>query len=179
MSNNNINFQINYQKGDTSALDSLRKELAELKIAASNIDIAFDDAEMKQYIGSITALENALNGAFDVNLNTINIQKFNKLLAQSGLNAKSLQQGLSLMGSAGDKAFLHLTSQLMQFNTATKQTNKFLDSIANSFFNTIKYTAFNTVLNNISGTIQKATGYVKSLDSSLNDIRIVTKQSSE
>lgn len=179
MPNNNINFQINYQKGDTSVLDSLRKELMELKSLASNLDFNLDEHEMQSFIGSITTLEKSLNKAFDVNLNTINIQKFQQLLAQSGTNLTTIRQGLSLAGAAGDQAFLHLTSQLMKFNTATKQSTKFLDSIANSFFNTVKYSVFNTILNRIMGIVQSATGYVKSLDTSLNDIRIVTGKSAD
>lgn len=178
-SNNNINFKINYQKGDTSALDNLKKELIELKSLASNLDMGFSPEEINQLLPAVSALERALNSAFDVRLNTINIQKFNQILAQSGLNAKSLQEGLSVAGAAGDKVFLQMTSQLMKFNTATKQTNKFLNDIANSFFNTVKYSVFNTILNNVMGTVQKATGYVKSLDSSLNDIRIVTGKSAD
>ena len=178
-SNNNINFKINYQKGDTSALDNLKKELIELKSLASNLDMGFSPEEINQLLPAVSTLERALNSAFDVRLNTINIQKFNQILAQSGLNAKSLQEGLSVAGAAGDKVFLQMTSQLMKFNTATKQTNKFLNDIANSFFNTVKYSVFNTILNNAMGTVQKATGYVKSLDSSLNDIRIVTGKSAD
>ncbi len=177
--NNNINFQVNYQKGDTSALDNLRKELLELRKLSSNIDVGFSDQEVQKITNTVTILERALNKSFDVNLNTINIQKFTQLLAQSGMNIKILQQNLSMLGGAGNKVFLDLTAQLMQFNTATKQTTKFLDNIANSFFNTIKYTAFNAMLNNITGSIQKANGYVKNLDSSLNDIRIVTGKSAD
>lgn len=36
-----------------------------------------------------------------------------------------------------------------------------------------------SIINNIAGTVQKAYGYVKNLDSSLNDIRIVTGKSAE
>lgn len=179
MPNNNINFKINYQKGDTSALDNLKKELNELKSLASNIDMGFSPDEINQLLPTVSTLERALDSAFDVRLNTINVQKFNQILAQSGMNAKSLQQSLSVAGAAGDKVFLQMTSQLMKFNTATKQTNKFLNDIANSFFNTVKYSIFNTILNNIMSTVQRASGYVKSLDSSLNDIRIVTGKSAD
>ena len=100
MPNNNINFQINYQKGDTSALDSLRKELQELKGLASNLDLGLSPDEINKLLPAVSALERAMNGAFDINLNTVNIQKFNQLLSQSGMNIKTIQQGLSIAGAA-------------------------------------------------------------------------------
>jgi methyl-accepting chemotaxis protein len=72
-----------------------------------------------------------------------------------------------------------MTGQMMQFNETTVHTSKILDNISSSLFNTVKYTAFNAILNSISGTIQHAYSYVKELDSSLNDIRIVTGKSAD
>ncbi len=55
-SNNNINFKINYQKGDTSALDNLKKELIELKSLASNLDMGFSPEEINQLLPAVSAL---------------------------------------------------------------------------------------------------------------------------
>lgn len=175
----NIDFNLNVKKGDTSGLDSLRKQLNELKIIASDIDFSLDDFEIRQVMSTISAIESAMNKAFDPNLNSVNINKFNQILKNSGYDLAGIQKGLSLMGVEGDKAFLKLTGNLMNFNKAVKQTNAFLDNIAKSFFNTVKYTAFNAILNSISGTINKAFYYVKDLDRSLNDIRIVTGKNAD
>jgi len=83
------------------------------------------------------------------------------------------------VGPVGEKAFLKATTQLMNFGTAIKQTNAFLDNIANTLFNTVKYTAFNNILSSISSTVSHSYGYVKDLDRSLNDIRIVTSKSAD
>jgi TP901 family phage tail tape measure protein len=45
--------------------------------------------------------------------------------------------------------------------------------------NTIKWNISSAAVNKLSGSLQEAYGYVQHLDSSLNDIRIVTGQSAE
>ena len=90
-----------------------------------------------------------------------------------------MQADLAIAGYTGEKAFLNMTTQLMQFGTAVKKTNKFLDGLATSFFNTVKWGVMSSIVNNISGTVQKSYYYVKDLDSALNDIRIVTGKSAD
>ena len=177
--NNKINFSLNFQKGDTAALDSLKKDLIELKRLAGDADFGLDPKSAQQLTASVNMIEQAMSKATDFNLNTINVQKFNNILKQSGTSIKQLQEGLSLAGAEGNAAFLKMTAQLMQFNTATKQTHKFLDSMATTLFNTIKWTVTSNLLNNFINGIEKAYYYTKDLDRSLNDIRIVTGKSAD
>jgi TP901 family phage tail tape measure protein len=51
--------------------------------------------------------------------------------------------------------------------------------MANTFFNAFKYQVATKVLNSVTGSIQQAWGYTKALDTSLNDIRIVTGKSAD
>ena len=177
---NRIQFSIDFKKGETHALDSLKKDLAEIQnMATKPMDLGLEAKEIQRMVSAARTLETSLDQAFDVDLNTVNIQKFNNLLKQSGMSAESLQADLSLAGATGQQAFLKMTGQLMQFNTMTKQTNKFLDGLATSFFNTVKWGIMSSVMNNISGTIQKSFYYIKDLDRGLNDIRIVTGKSAD
>ena len=179
--NNKINFQLDFKKGDTSALDSLKRDIQEIQRLAGDVDFtaAADPKDLQKMIEAARALDSALTQAFDVNLNAVNIQKFNNILKQSGYNAKTLQADLSAAGYTGEKAFLNMTTQLMQFGTAVKKTNKFLDGLATTFFNTLKWGAMSSILNTLGSTIQKSFYYVKDLDTGLNDIRIVTGKSAD
>ena len=51
--------------------------------------------------------------------------------------------------------------------------------MATTMANTVKWGITSSIFNNMSSSIQKAYGYVKNLDGSLNDIRIVTDKSAE
>mgnify|MGYP007022111279 FL=1 len=54
-----------------------------------------------------------------------------------------------------------------------------LDKFAETFVNVAKYNLANTVFRGFTSTIQQAVGYVKTLDTSLNDIRIVTGKTAD
>ena len=181
MANNRIQFSLDFARGDTSALQGLKKDIAEIQKLASDIDFTadLDPNQLKSMVSAAQALDKALNNAFDVDLNTINVDKFNKSLAQSGFNAKSLQSALNHCGITGQQAFLKATAELMKFGNTAKQTNKFLDGLATSFLNTARWSAVSSIINNISGTIQNSFSYIKGLDTSLNDIRIVTGKSAD
>lgn len=135
---NSIQFSIDFKKGDTKALQELKSELNEIQQAASRNDFGTTVDEINKIVTASRTLESALNQAFDVNLNAINVQKFNQVLKQSGMSAETLYRDLSMAGEAGQQAFLKMSGQLMQFNTAIKQSNAFLNGLATTFFNTIK-----------------------------------------
>jgi hypothetical protein len=45
--------------------------------------------------------------------------------------------------------------------------------------NTVRWTVASTAINNLTSSIQKAYSFTKQLDTSLNDIMIVTEKSSD
>jgi hypothetical protein len=51
--------------------------------------------------------------------------------------------------------------------------------MATSMANTVKWGITSSIFNNITGSIQKAFYYAKDLDTSLNNIRIVTGDSAD
>jgi len=51
--------------------------------------------------------------------------------------------------------------------------------MATTLGNTIKWNAASSVVNGLSRSVEQAWGYVKNLDSSLNDIRVVTGKSAD
>jgi len=51
--------------------------------------------------------------------------------------------------------------------------------MATTLANTVKWNVASSAVNSLSNSVQQAFGYVKSLDTSLNDIRIVTNKSAE
>ena len=178
---NNIQFSIDFKTGDVKALKDLKADLAEIQRLGNDPSFAvgMPAKDIQDMITAARTLDTALDKAFDVNLNAVNVQKFNNILKQSGTNAEKLYTDLSNAGIVGQQAFLKMSGQLMQFNTAIKQSNEFLNGLATTFFNTIKWSAMSSIVNNISGTIQKSFYYIKDLDRGLNDIRIVTGKSAD
>jgi hypothetical protein len=69
--------------------------------------------------------------------------------------------------------------QALNTGTAVKQTNKLLDDMGKTFANTVRWSITSSALNAFTSSIQGAWSFAKKLDSSLNDIRIVTSKSAD
>ena len=82
-----------------------------------------------------------------------------------------------MAGAAGQAAFRSVATQTLTANVQLKEHNKLLLDMGKTLANSFKYTISYGVINNLTGAIQSAFQYSKSLDSSLNDIRIVTDKS--
>ncbi len=144
--------------GDTSNFEKAKNDLKDIKKAASDI-------------------ESALRKSFNADLGTTNLSKFNTEINK--LNLSKLYTDLSKAGEVGKSAFRTMTNEVLSTNVQIKQTHKLLDSIATTMKNTIQWNLASNAMNLITRSISESYGYVKRLDSSLNNIRIVSGQSAD
>lgn len=89
----------------------------------------------------------------------------------------SLQQvtaGLINGGSAGVSAFQSLSNAIAQSEIPVRKMNSTLKNWMTTLKNTIKWEASSTLVHGIEGAFTSAISYAKNLNSTLNDIRIVT-----
>lgn len=145
---------------NSSDLETARKDLHQIRVQAQNV-------------------RTALRDSFNAKLNTHNIESFNKSLEGAHTTIENIYKAWSAGGTAGQNAFRSLSSQVLSTNIQLKQTNTMLDRMAQTFVNVAKYNFANTVIRGLSSSVQQAFGYVKSLDTSLNNIRIVTGKSAD
>ena len=148
-----------------------------IKINGSNLTQA--GQQLEGIKTTVKTLEVALEQAFNPKLGTLNITKFNQTLASSNLTVQDIYKNFSLAGTAGQNAFRNVATELLTTNMQLKQSHKLLTEMATTMANTVKWGIASSVMNSFTGSVQKAYGYVKSLDSSLNDIRIVTGYSAD
>ena len=121
----------------------------------------------------------ALQKSFNTKLNTINVTSFNNELRKSNINITELGQKLSKAGISGQAAFRNIVAQISKSHVTIKKTNALLDEMKTTMMNSVKWGITSAIWNNMTGSIEKAWGFAKKLDSSLNDIRIVTDKSAE
>ena len=133
-----------------------------------------DIASMKK---TIQEVEYAFDSAFDSTTGQTNLIKLNESLSK--LNINSLYQSFTKFGEAGEKAFYQITKNALTTNTQLTKTQTILDKLGVTFMNTIKWSISSSMINKFTGSIQQAYGYVQHLDTSLNDIRIVTGKSAD
>ena len=55
--------------------------------------------------------------------------------------------------------------------------SKFIEKIGETMANSIRWSITSSAINSLTGSVEKAYGYIKKLDTSLNNIRIVSGQS--
>lgn len=178
-----IDFDVNKKK-----IEQLKKSLQDIKkmsisdVAvgqAGNNDLSKMKQQLRQAQQAARVTEEAITKAFNPKLNTVNIQKFENELKISGLNMDTLRKKMQAIGPSGARAFGQLQTSVFKMGQAVKQTHTAIDKMYTTFTNSIKWGLSSAVINGFTNTIQQAWGYVKSLDTSLNDIRIVTGKSAD
>lgn len=170
---------------DKTAFIELKKEIQSLRGLTEKDLIDFGSAssfqEAKKQLAEIknsaTTVETALNKAFSPKLGTISLTKFNNEL--KGINLQQLANNFNKAGAAGASAFRSLTTNVLTTKIQIKETHKLLDDMGKTMSNTIKWGISSSAWNAMTGSFQKAYNYVKDLDRSLNNIRIVSEKSAD
>ena len=168
-------------------LQQVKKSLKQLQNLTSkdllNLNKSLDAKDASQTLMNIkrqaVAVEDALRNAFNTKLNTVNIQSFNQSLEGSKTTLQKVYDTFSQAGVAGQNAFRDLSTQVLNTNIQLKESHTVLDKMATTLANTVKWNIASSAVNSLTRSVQQAWGFVKSLDTSLNDIRIVTGKSSE
>lgn len=179
----NIRYSVNFDVNKTglneikASLQEIQKLTAQDLMKINNTSLSVAQQDLEKLKVSVKQLDGALDKAFNSDLGTLNVSKFNQELKK--LNLNQIYKDFSNAGAAGQAAFRNTTTQILTTNMQLKQTHSLLDNMATTMANTVKWGVASSVMNSFTGSVQQAYGYVKSLDSSLNDIRIVTGYSAE
>ena len=174
------NKRIEYQIGFTADTSQLKKSLNETISVLDNLGIKGQSSlitSLKE--GSEYALQLSANLKKATNINTgkLDLTKFNKELSKSGISINEYAQKLISIGPEGKKAFLSVAESVAQAELPMKRTNVLLSKMWTTMQNTVRWQISASVWNSFIGAAQKAYGYAKDLNESLNGIRIVTGQS--
>ena len=143
--------------------------------------IKVDENDFRNAQNSAEKLAVAMKKSYNANLGTMNLSRLRQELDSLGgsKGLQKIQKEMSKLGQVGENAFHNFTSNVMTTNIQLKQSHKLLNDMATSMKNTIKWGVTSSIFNNLTGSIQGAWEFTKKLDTSLNDIRIVTGKSSD
>ena len=179
MANNRINFSVGYTV-DKTGLQDLKQSLREVQKAGEQAANGVSmEAGLKESCKAAQQLESILDDAWNSKLGELNLSKVNQGIKTTFGSVNNLRTALEQSGKVGSDAYNQVASSILNTNLQLKQSNKLLDDMATSMANTVKWGITSSIFNNLTGSIQKAFYFVKDLDSSLNDIRIVTNKSTE
>lgn len=178
-----IEFDVGFNVNSES-LKAVREELKSIQSMTTN-DIVSSDPYSKIKQGLRDAqdaardLDNILQDSFNQDLGVMNITKFQQGIERSYGSLNTLQAKLSGAGDVGTIAFRKICTEIITTNSYIKKTDALISKIATTLGNTLKWNISSSIINRMTGSIQEAWGYTKALDSSLNNIQIVTNKSSE
>lgn len=179
-----ISFAVDY-KVDTTSLQDARKSLQELQKMSletfnsigNNRNAANPARELSLLKRDALELEQALARSFNADLGVTNVQRLRNEL--SHLPMREIGERFAMAGAAGQNAFNTVAGQALSLNNTLKQTGPILTKIQQTLTNALSWNLVTGAFNQITKSISQAWGYSKNLDNSLNNIRIVTRQSAE
>ena len=170
---------------DKSGLQNIQKELAKInqmsakEVQSINPSLKMNEAMSVLKKAQVAAydVQKAMNEAFNPTLGITNLEKLQSSLKR--LDLAEVQRRFAAIGPTGQKAFLDISKSALTTSVQLKQTSKLVDKIGETLINTVKWQFSSSIVNRFTGAVQQAVGYVQHLDSSLNDIRIVTGKSAD
>ena len=165
-------------KVDTSGIIQLQKQISALnteiaKMASKNL---IDESQISRARASIEKLQTALTSSFNSTLGIFDFSQFQKSL--KGLSLGEIQKTFSMIPN-GQRAFNNMLGTIGQMDTSFKSISSTTDKIFNTFGNTVRWGITASIFQRMQNDLYRAVEYVQELDSSLNNIRIVSGQSAE
>lgn len=164
---------------DASGLNKLQQQLNAVSESFSKMlknNQLYSPAEYNADIQRISKIQKALAQSFNNNLNVLDVSSFTKNL--NGLPLQDIQKTMSKT-SEGAIAFNNILGTIGQMDTGFKSISSFADKIMNTFGNTVRWGITASIFQTIQNSLYRSVDYVKDLDTSLNNIQIVTDASAE
>ena len=151
---------------DKVSLDRIQNQLQKImNTPSSGMEKGFE--KTKQTASEVYQI---LRQCYNQDLGSLNVEKFNAKLKQSGIGLKELQ-------SLGPSTFNRMGMAMASANVQLNRSNAFINNIVKTMTDSAKWSMAYGLINKVSQSITDAISYVKDLDTSLNDIRIVTSKS--
>lgn len=162
------------------AMKQLQSDLDKLSTSALTLTPASNiDKDLIKASQAAAQLKINLESAFNTKTGNLDLVKFNQSMKSAGMSAQKYQEALSSLGPAGDQAFSQLAMAVAKADAPFARVNSKLNEFATSLKNTAKWQISSSILHGLTGSINQAFSYAQQLNSSLNDIRIVTGASAD
>lgn len=179
---------------DSRGIDSLRKKLSQvqtdlyklkgMKGLTSNtknenaLKLA-DNKELEESYQTILKIQKALNSATNFSTGSFNTSAFLSDLQKMDVSTQSLIKTFSTVGVTGQQAFNQLAAALGSTEAKVSRMSTTVTKMFNTFQNTLRWGITASIFETASNSIGRAVDYVRDLDRSLNDIRIISGYSAE
>ena len=176
-----LNVDLRFNADVTAAkanIAALQQSLS--TIANTNIPVGTKlTSSMQSAVQSAKELQFHLANAFNAKTGNLDLTMLNTSLKNSNQSLSTLTSGLLNAGIQGEQAFMNVQRAVSTASVQINQAQGLLGQFLTTLKNTARWQLSSTLLHGFMSSIQSANRYAQDLDESLNNIRIVTGQSSE
>ncbi|MGE5637212.1 MAG: phage tail tape measure protein, partial [Chloroflexota bacterium] len=171
----NFNFSLGFNV-EKDGINKAKQELAALRqeIQSNPAKFNLDSKSIQEAMQQLSVFEGALKKAFNQNLGKLDTREFMNQLHTAGYSLEGLKKSFGSLGVDANASIRSIEKGMQSANLSLKKTNETIDAMADTFKNTLKWNLPSQAIHGIEGSIGRAIGFVKDLDNSLNNIRIVT-----
>lgn len=175
---NTIEYQLK-TSADLKGIEQLQKSLTQVTTTLNqmHLDPGADHLGLDQSLANVQKLQDALTKAFNPKLGIINGQQLQKEIGNIGLD--TLISDLDKAGASGQIAINNMVGGLGRIHTNLNTISSAVDKIVNTFGNTVRWGITASIFETMSNNLRRSVEYVQDLDTSLNNIQIVSGQSNE
>ena len=170
-----LDFDANTSKAQAE-INNLQASLQ--RIALGKIE-GVDPKKMQEASAAAKELSIHLNNAYNAKTGNFDLSKLNNSLKLADTNISSLSSKLLQVGASGEQAFVSLAQSIAAADRPMVSLNSKLKEFGTTLANTARWQISSSVLHGFMGAVQKAYGYAQDLNESLNNIRIVTGQTTD
>lgn len=172
--------RLNYQIGitaDTSQFQAQMNRIFEQLNSLSNQNSLVPSIQKASL--ATAELSQNLSKAVNISTGKLDLTAFIGQLDKSGHDLTYYYTELSKLGPQGQETFAQLARSITQAEMPLKRTSKLMSDLWITMKNTVRWQITSSALQGFTGALQTAYGYSKSLDASLNNIRIVSDKSAD
>ena len=174
-----LNVDLNLRANTSQAKQSLQQLNTSLNQIVNQRTIIINDAGLQKAQQAAMDLQRHLEAAVNVNTGKLDLAKFSASLTKSGQSLQSLYTNLSAVGPTGQQAFLSLAQSIASANASTITLGSRLGGLLTTLKNTARWQISSAMLHGLISGVRNAFSYAEDLNKSLNNIRIVTGQTTD
>ena len=183
MANNRVvvNFDFKANTQDVRAqLKNLQQDLLQLSTSVNTTGMTGKMAQgLREASQAAIQLRGHLANAVNPVTGGLDLSKLSASLHSAGQDLTTFSTKLLQGGQQGQLAFKNLANTIMSTKSPIMQSNALLDKMWGTLKNTARWQISSAILTGFISSISKGVTYAKELNSTLNDIRIVTGHSKE
>lgn len=173
-----FNADVSQAKQQIVSLQQSLNQLTNSLALGKTKDLGLTESVGKAII-KVQELQSHLDKAMNVNTGRIDFSKFNQSLQKSNTSLQSYASQLLKLGPQGQQAFFQLSNAIAMSEIPLRRSSGLLQQFGVTLRNTLRWQISSTMFHGLISGVRTAYNYAKDLNESLNNIRIVTGQSTE